>query len=467
MEENVKIINTDEGAKDGRNQCPQCGSTDISQNIKTSKLRCNFCRHEFTASGVADDDIFSLEGMSVGSGASDIIPDTKDVLTLKCDGCGAEVVIDTAESTSARCHWCRSSLSINRQIPNGAVPDALLPFSISKVDAEAEIAKFVSKRKFFAHPRFTEEFNTSNICGVYLPYMVLDVNAHMDLSGVGEVLVKEYKGTGDDDETYYDADAYYVERNFDIGVDDLTIEASSDKLNVNSKEKTTNIINAIMPFDTEHRVKYDSNYLKGFTSEKRDTNIEQIKRIAHKQAADVARLSAREHIKKYNRGVRWDRADFQVKGESWKSMYLPVWLYSYMQTASGKNILHYVAVNGRTKETMGSVPINMTKLWIVSIIIELFSAIMVFFLGLDFIDIDPETKNIRWALLLGGVGFFAYIYTKYRNADKRHRHETETKYEVKNLQKRDEFKEHRYRLRESAIRGENSTDVAGDLRSNI
>ena len=25
----------------------KCGATDISLNVKTGKLRCNFCRHEF------------------------------------------------------------------------------------------------------------------------------------------------------------------------------------------------------------------------------------------------------------------------------------------------------------------------------------------------------------------------------------------------------------------------------------
>lgn len=468
MEENVNIIQTDTDAKDGRNKCPKCGSTDISQNLNSTKLRCNFCRHEFEAGSVTDADIFSLEGMNIGSGAKDIIADTQDVVTLKCDGCGAEVVIDTGSTTQARCHWCRSTLSINTQIPNGAVPDALLPFSISKEDAEAQISSFVKKRKFFAHPTFTKEFNAGNIFGVYLPYMVIDINAHMEMSGEAEILVREYEGKGDDDKTYYDADAYRITRRFDIGVDDLTVEASADKLKVNSSEKTTNIINSIMPFDTENRVKYNANYLKGFTSEKRDTNIQQIKEVAHKQAADVARLSVKKTISKYNRGVCWNNTDFSIRGEAWKSMYLPIWLYSYMQRGkNGNNKLHYVAVNGRTKETMGSVPINMTKLWAVSILMEIFALLLVFFLGSDFLNLDSELRNARWALLFGGPGFFALQYTRYRNSDKRHIHELETKYELRNMQETDHFMEHRYGLSDSTIRGENSREVSGALRSNF
>ena len=134
----VKIIKTDEGSKDGQNKCPKCGATDISLSPKTGKLRCNFCRHQFEPVKLdfMETDISKLKGEIIGSGASNIEADTKDIITLKCTSCGAEVVVDTASSTSARCHWCRNTLSINEQIPNGAVPDTVLPFQVEKKDAK-------------------------------------------------------------------------------------------------------------------------------------------------------------------------------------------------------------------------------------------------------------------------------------------------------------------------------------------
>ena len=133
-----KIVKTDVGAKDGQNKCPKCGATEISLNVNTGKLRCEFCRFEFEAEKVSglEEDITKLEGKVMGSGAQDIIADTKDILTFKCSSCGAEVVVDTAKATQARCHWCRNTLSVNQQIPNGAVPDTVLPFSIPKKEAK-------------------------------------------------------------------------------------------------------------------------------------------------------------------------------------------------------------------------------------------------------------------------------------------------------------------------------------------
>jgi hypothetical protein len=94
------------------------------------------------------------------------------------------------------------------------------------------------------------------------------------------------------------------------------------------------------------------------------------------QAKDVARFAANDSLQFYDRGVRWDSQDINVKGEKWSSAYLPVWLYSYQEKKGNKSVLHYVAVNGRTKEVMGSVPINMFKLILISVIIG------ILFLGL-------------------------------------------------------------------------------------
>lgn len=140
----VNVINTPTTQKDGQVKCPKCGSTDIETNTKTGKLRCNFCRHEFELELAPEDqDIRTLEGTSLRSGAQDIDEHSEDVITLKCESCGAEVVIDTKTTTQARCHWCRNTLSLNNQIPNGAVPDVILPFSVSKEDAKEKINAFV------------------------------------------------------------------------------------------------------------------------------------------------------------------------------------------------------------------------------------------------------------------------------------------------------------------------------------
>ena len=449
-----KIIRTDEGSKDGQNKCPMCGATDISVNAKTGKLRCNFCRHEFEPEKVQgmETDITKLEGEIMGSGTQDIAEETQNVITLKCSSCGAEVVIDTSESTQARCHWCRNTLSVNQQIPNGAIPDVVLPFNLTKAEAKEQIENFVGKRKFFAHHKFREEFTTDNIMGVYFPYMVVDVNSHAHFSGYGEHEVRRYTHErGNSRQTYYDADLYEVERDFDLTIEGLTVESSSDKLKRQSN-KTNNVINAIMPFDIENSVKYNANYLKGYTSERRDTNIDELRTLVDTQSKDIARFTANETLKEYDRGVNWQVEQLNVKGKQWKTAYLPVWIYSYQQK-KGENdsILHYVAVNARTKETMGSVPIHMPKLFAVSCAVELLG-----WIATKLMDFEYE-----WIFLLSGFIYFLVMYLRYRNSNARHHHETETKRRMFNLKKVDNFIKHKKGLSNSRMDGANNKKVSG------
>jgi len=361
------IDTRNERLDDGVNRCPKCGATEIQLRPSVGLLVCLFCRHEWAEARldetVANGDLTALSGTTIGSGAADIAADADSLITMKCGGCGAEVVVNTAEQMSARCHWCRHVLTVNEQVPNGAVPDALLPFAITHADATKKIGEFAAKRRLFADRAFVRDFKPDNVVGVYLPYMVVDGNVSADVAGFGEVETRRYtRGTGDDEETLYDADVYQVQRHVDFTVDDLTIEASSERAQIDSAVNTNNVINTILPFDTENAVKWNASYLTGFTSEKRDQDVTTMVPQLEDQLLSIARSQVTSSIDRYDRGVRWERERVQVHGTRWVSMYLPVWLYSYYYERGGKSMVHYIAVNGRTGEVMGSVPVSRPRL---------------------------------------------------------------------------------------------------------
>ena len=459
-EKEVKVVNTSNEEEHGTNRCPQCGASDVTYSTKKKKLICNYCYTEFEAEEVEgiEKEAKNLEGETRGSGTKDIDKNANDIITLKCSGCGAEVVINTAEATNARCHWCRSILSINAQIDNGAVPDVVLPFALEKKEAQEKITQFVEKRKFFANSTFKKEFTTDNIMGVYFPYMLVDAKAHGKFIGEGEHEVREYTVKKDDkEETYYDADVYKVEREFDISIDDLTIESNSDRLNKRSKERTNNVINAIMPFDTENCVKYKANYLAGFSSEKRDVNVGNMEEKVDQELKDIARHALNQKIKFYDRGVRWDQEKLDITGKQWVAAYLPVWLYSYQDP--GKT-LHYVAVNARTGETMGSVPMNKGKLFLITIIIE---AII-----LSLAILTKNTEQFKalsvflFIALITGPIFYGVKSSKYRNAGARHTYERETKQELTNVIENDKLIDHETELTSSSMLDANNDQIYGE-----
>jgi len=387
--EPVREIDTTTGRAHGHDDCPQCGSTEVSRKGNTLSLICGFCRYEWVGSRLEDthglgEGIGALDGRTYLSGAADITS-ADDLVTIKCQGCGSEVVVDTARALEARCHWCRSILSINDKIPNGAVPDGILPFHITKQDAMARIGQFAGKRKFFALKKFRSEFKAENIMGVYMPYMTVDGNVTATLHGAGEVLTRKYTvQTGKNSRTtYYDANVYDVARQFDLHVDDLIVESSAARSNIDNRANTNNIINSILPYDVKNMVGFDSNYMGDFSAEKRDLNIDDVARRAHAQFLGMARESIRDDIRPYDRGVSWTHEELEVHGSRWASVFLPVWLYSYAEKqGDGSMMVHYIAVNGRNGNVMGSVPVNKGRLFAVSALVAAATAAVAWPLGI-------------------------------------------------------------------------------------
>ena len=301
--------------------------------------------------------------------------------------------------------------------------------------------------------------------GVYFPYLLVDANCHANYKGQGEHLVRRYTiGSRDNRKTYYDADLYNVQREFDIYVEDLSVESNSTRLDKTSSTQTNNIINSIMPFDTENCIQYQSNYLVGYTSERRDVNIDDIEPHVNNQLKDIAKFAANNESKFYDRGIRWDFQDLKVIGTQWLAAYLPVWLYSYQEVKGEKKTLHYVAVNARTGETMGSVPINFPLLIGISAIIEVICAILgiILFLFTSTGSSDDDNNTIFLLLFAGGFIFYGAMYLRYRNSDARHVYEEETKKQVLNMKKADNLVEHRKNLSNSRMSGSNESKLDGD-----
>jgi len=390
-------------------RCPNCGASDVSTNTGTGKLRCKYCKHEYENVASNSDDpqktFENVKGDIVSSGASNIVPGQDVVVTLKCPNCQAEVVVNTKENLSINCHWCRHNLTASHKISNGAVPDILLPFSVKKDEAVKKIRDWLNQYK--GSSNLVSRLNPDDATGVYFPYWAVDVKGHMSLSGEAEKTVGPGK-----------AEAFRVSREFDIYVDDLTIESSAKRLFQDVHVNSNNVINAVMPYDMKNAVAWNPNYLKGFSSEKRDTNIDNVKELVALQSGDIARRAAKKSASQYDRGIRWSKEHLSIKGVHWKAAYLPVWLYSFenFENPSDKR-RYYVAVNARTGEVSGDLPIK------------------------------------------------GFLSTKHAGDAARHYHEKETDFEVRDMKAADNFTGTRRGLTSAKIMGCNDERAIGSVSS--
>ena len=130
--------------------------------------------------------------------------------------------------------------------------------------------------------------------------------------------------------------------------------------------------------------------------------------------------------------ISWKREDCYYKGTQIISVYLPVWLYSYHEKRESKDIIHYIAVNGRTKEILGSIPINKKKIIPIFCIIECISTFIGLYICYKY---NASLVSIILIIIFSMVPGFSYYYTteeKYRKEFVRHTYEKETKISITN-----------------------------------
>jgi len=344
------------------NRCLKCGASDAT--FDGAWLTCTFCRYRWNTAVIAkelhlSDGIADLVGTTTLDGAVDI--DTHALVTLKCSGCGAEVTLNTEKTLSATCHWCRHVLSMSNAVESGTVPDAILPFHIAQDDALNRMRAYVSERGTHLDDAFVQDFSQASLHAVYLPYLVVDGRVTVRLDGVG--WVRKGRRRIDKSEYEYYSDEYNVTREADLLVDDLAIEARSTRTRIYSAVSTTNILNAVQPFDIENAVRFNAHYLTaGTTFEKRDLSVNDAMSYAADHFATMARGYVGQTVRGYTGGVRWESEQVAVKGTRWLTVLLPVWIYAYYEQTPRGTIMHYIAVNGRSGETQGSLPMNMAKI---------------------------------------------------------------------------------------------------------
>ncbi len=412
------------------NTCPKCCSNSISLNTSTSKLECDYCHYEFNHEKIDN----TINNTQVNETVED-----NNVVTLKCPKCSKEIVTLKAFIKDAKCHWCKNYLSENDIIPNGNTPSIILPFNVTKENAQTEINNYLQKRKPLINTNITKDLSPSTIKGFYAPYLMININSEVHLIGIGEHLNKSYT-RGSNNREYYDADLYNIERTFNLSIENLTTNNEIDT-----------IITSLMPYDIENSTHYNSNYLNGYTSEKRTINEEKIKSHITSEVQDIAKISINETLNNYDRGVIWNNEEINITNENWQIVYLPIWLYTYVETKDNKTTFNYVALNARTKKITSNIPLYYPNLIVICVFIELISLLIMFMI--DFI--------FERVLIFAGPLVFLYIYLKNKTKKEENK---EYKYKIDNLRNIDNFVETKKRLSNPKIEAEKEEKKENNIK---
>ena len=379
---------------------------------------------------------------------------SNELVSVICPNCGASI-IGLANNLSIKCHWCHTVIPQDAYKTDAKMPDRILPFKITKEEAVKKIDEYMKTRKEYAKKEFLDDFKPEEIIPVYLPYMLVDAKVHAVSYGIGEK--SEQPDENERSKYRFYISRSKVKREFDISIDDLLIESSKSN-SFDRVNSTSNVISAVSPFDTENSVVFNSLFLNGYSSENRELEVSVLNSQLNEITNTIARSEAKKMSDDYDRGVRLNNTSSQIIGSNWSSALLPVYLYSYYEKGTDKT--YYIAVNGRTGKTIGSIPFNekeaKIKLLLKMILICLpfiIMAIVIYILlfGKTNDAIRPQSSMPDFPIEVGIIIFVIYwilyfifysrydrIRSNYTNKDVKIDYVNDSKHNASNISKEDE-----------------------------
>lgn len=313
-------------------KCPNCGG-ELLFDPATQSYRCEYCISSF--SGEEMDQLYREEEQQQEPFSNGVV--------YSCPSCGAEIVTD--ETTAATfCYYCHNPVVLSGRLSGDYLPDQIIPFQITREQAESRFLEWIRKKKFVPKDLFRKE-HLQKISGVYFPYWMMDyeIEGHTVSRAKGLRIWR----TGNTE--YTETTEYELERDGRATLKNYGKNAL--------KTVHTKLIEGVMPFRIEECKPFRMNYLTGFQAEKRNIERGQLEPEVRAEMLQHADALFRQSEGSYT-AVQRREEDFRVKDCTWMYALFPVWILTFVK----KERIYYFAMNGQTGEVCGAVPLDKKKL---------------------------------------------------------------------------------------------------------
>jgi LSD1 subclass zinc finger protein len=350
--------------------CHQC-SAKLVFAPGTDSLKCEFCgalntiEVDETAKAEANKEIDFYDFIN---NQVDTAPKA-EVLTIKCDGCGAETTFDP-NVVSDKCDFCDSPLTSKEGHKTSLIqPKGMLPFKIKDKEGLEMYQNWLKKLWFAPNKLKKYARQSEKLSGIYIPYWTFDAKTETDYTGRrGDDYEETETYTEDGEEktrsvtkTRWSSAGGRVSRFFD----DLLIPASNSL--------PLKYVEELEPWDLNNLVPYDTKYLSGFKSESYQKSLED----SFVAARDKMQNVIREDI---HRDIGGDRQeinsmDTDYDDITFKHILLPIWLSAYRYNEK----VYRFMINGRTGEVQGERPYSWIKITLFVLMILTIIAVVYYY----------------------------------------------------------------------------------------
>lgn len=347
-------------------KCPNCGA-DMEFDASSGKLRCTTCNREDNIekmAGVSDipdgaDVIYNLDDNDKNSQEASFDNDYEDtsyeddpshhhtfseneVTEYHCNNCGA-VLLTEPQTVATKCSFCGAGIVISDRLSGTLAPEYVIPFSISKEQAQIAFKKWC-KKGLLTPKDFKVGDRIKDISGLYVPFWLFDLN------GKGEVAATCTKVR-----TYTRGDWIYTETKYynvyrKVNLDYLKVPCDA------SKKMDDSMMDKLEPFAYASLKDFKMPYLAGFIAEKYDYNDEELLPRVKNRIYSYVESYIRSTINGYST-VHINNMDIHIRKKNSAYALLPVWMVCYDYNKAE----HTFAMNGQTGKIVGKPPISAGK----------------------------------------------------------------------------------------------------------
>ncbi|KRN54792.1 hypothetical protein [Carnobacterium divergens] len=334
-------------------KCSQCDGA-VEFDPAKNKMVCLYCGSEY--------DVVSNNAPITTTKLADELVGKKEVVKglstmIHCNDCGAEILTDATQVINV-CTFCNSRLIVENKEYEMILPDALIPFKVSKTEVEANFKQWIKKKRF-APNKLRSAKQASQIQGVYLPYWAFDTKVDVEYHGMRG----DYYNTK---ETYWQngttkqRDKRKVSWKKARG--NLTKEFKNILIPASGKEGS-NFIKKLEPFQFKELVPYQNDYLAGLSAERYQIDLSDSWKAAQGKVIPAIKASIETDIG----GDTTKEIEYQTSytHPQFKHLLLPIWINSY----SYKGKTYHYFVNGQSGKVVGAAPKSPLKITLLAIAI--------------------------------------------------------------------------------------------------
>ncbi len=255
---------------------------------------------------------------------------------FRCLNCGAPIQAD--QIIDSKCPFCGTT-AINT-VDNAmiAIPDAIIPFGVSKERAIGIYKSWIKKKKF-APNDLKKKSSIQKMQGIYYPCWMFDYNTYSHYHGVG---VRVHRHRDSNGNSYTTESRHRFNGDFNNNYVNR-LEPANDMIQKNNIEQFED-------YARQKFVKYDSKYVLGYNTLNYNKGLH--------QSWDVEKGQAQNEIANtIKRQLGYDRYDSFICNTDfadmrWNYSLLPIWSCEFNYKKKKYNFF----VNGKTGAIKGKTP---------------------------------------------------------------------------------------------------------------